>query len=1140
MTAAQFRTLAVLAFGASAAWAQTITGSITGTIKDPTNLAVSGARVALVQVTTGVGLEATTSELGSFYFGSLAPGEYSISVEYTGFKKYEKTGIVLSASESLSIGDIRLEVGAPTETITVQAEGTVVQTASSERSGVLTNSQLDGLLIRGRNVTSLLELLPGVVDVQGARENLARNWTIHVQGNRRGTNNLTLDGVSMATVGIQANSPVSISQDAVAEVKVLLSNYQAEHGRLSGANIVVVTKSGTREFHGLGSYFKRHEQFNANGFFNNRAGQAKPRYRYNTWNYNIGGPVYIPGKFNSNRDKLFFFWSQEFWPIRTPGNRGEITVPTDLERNGDFSSTLDLNGRLITVKDPLTGQPFPGNRMPVSRIDRNGQVLLNAFPQPNFLDRSISAGRYNYIFQNVSEEPQRTSTLKIDLPINASNPISFSLTRASDEFHGPLAGRNAWRQLDVNESDVGTALALRYTRIATPTLINEINVGYNWQTNLQEPSSAEELARNQRAHVNFTLGQLYPTANGLDLIPNASFGGITGAAALNIEGRTFNSGLKTYVSIADTVTKIHGTHTFKAGFLVDWMHKNSRNRATFNGAFDFGRNANNPLDSGYAYANALLGVFSGYSESSNHPYARQRASSLGWFVQDTWKATPRLTLDIGLRFSYLKAPWDRFNRLAAFDPSLYNPSLSTRLILPGRSGNKRVGIHPITGEIYPEVLIGAFAPGIGEPTNGVVVAGTNGVPRGIMEDPGLALDPRFGFAYDPFGDGKTAIRGGFGIFHNRHDSPNVSAVMSPLVDNTNIYYGSFADLASASQYRFPEAADGINRAGGVPMTMSFSLGVQQNVGWGTVVDVGYSGTLGRHLMWVRNLNAIPYGTNFDPANADPSNPSVPLTAPFLRPIAGFNDISFQEYASSSNYHSLQVSATRRYTRNLQLGAAWTWSKSMDYGSADGEKISTFVPVRVWNYGLSSYDRTHVLKLNWVYDTPATPFRNAVLKTAFNNWQVSGVASFVSGPPATVSFTTVKATDLSGSPTEAVRVVVTDNPVLPKGERTFSRFFRTDVFRLPAAGTIGNAARSILRGPGINNWDIAVFKTFPVQERARLQFRCEMYNAFNHAQFQNFDTTARFDDAGNQVNARFGEMRSTRNARIIQLALRLYF
>jgi hypothetical protein len=291
-------------------------------------------------------------------------------------------------------------------------------------------------------------------------------------------------------------------------------------------------------------------------------------------------------------------------------------------------------------------------------------------------------------------------------------------------------------------------------------------------------------------------------------------------------------------------------------------------------------------------------------------------------------------------------------------------------------------------------------------------------------------------------------------------------------------------------------------------------------------------------LWTRNLNETPLGTNFQPSSIDPTT-RRPYPTTFLRPYIGYEDILIREPASSSNYHSMQVSVNRRFTRGLQFGTSWTWSKAMSFNDADDQTVSNLVPVRVWNYGLASYDRTHVLKLNWLYDLPRSRFANPLLKGVFNDWQVSGIASFVSGAPLGVGFTNVTAVDITGS-THGSRIVVLDNPVLPKSERTFERYFRTDVFRAPAQGTIGNAAKTLIRGPGINNWDISVFKTFPIRERLRFQVRWELYNVFNHTQFSAVDTTARFDAQGNQVNTRFGQLIDARAPRQMQFALRATF
>jgi hypothetical protein len=339
---------------------------------------------------------------------------------------------------------------------------------------------------------------------------------------------------------------------------------------------------------------------------------------------------------------------------------------------------------------------------------------------------------------------------------------------------------------------------------------------------------------------------------------------------------------------------------------------------------------------------------------------------------------------------------------------------------------------------------------------------------------------------------------------------------------------------------FPQNVFGIDGEGKIPTVMNFSLSLQQSVGFNTVLDVAYVGNLARNQMWQRNLNAIPFGANFLPQNQDPSAPGSPLPQAMLRPLRGYNNVNFREWASSSNYHSMQVQANRRFSAGLQFIASWTWSKSMDFNSNDTDSVSSLVDPRVWNYGLSSYDRTHVAKFSGVWDLPRSRLQNPVLKQIADGWQVSGIVSFASGQPLAIGYSTTTPIDTTGSPTDGARVFLTGEPSIPRSERTRTRFFDTSVVGLPARGTIGNAAKFNLRGPGMNNTDLALFKTFSLREPLRLQFRWETYNTWNHTQFTAVDTTARFDPQGNQVNNRLGEMTAARAARIMQFALRFYF
>ena len=1133
-------------FLAGALCGQTITGSITGAVRDPGNLPVAGADVTLTQPDTGLTRHLKTDERGDFVFSSLQPAEYALTVKATGFKTAERRSIMLSASETLPLGDIVLELGNVAETVTVTAEGLAVQTATAERAGVITSDQVENLMVRGRNVMSLLEILPGVVDLS-ENEAIDRNWNLAVNGNRRNTSGVSLDGVTMNQIGNNYNSTVSVSMDAVAQVKVLMSNYQAEYGRMSGANIQLITKSGTKRFQGMASYFKRHEQFNAMNFFDNRLGLKKSPYRYNTWAYNIGGPIYIPGRWNRNREKLFFFWSQEYWPIRTPLGARQVTVPTEAQREGDFSNTLDLNGRRVTINDPLSRQPLPGNVVPASRIDPNGQALLKVFPLPNFFDQSIAAYRYNYVFQSARDSRQNMQTLKIDYNINPNNLVFVNLSRHSDRQTGgmglPTSGGANWNQMIKTFSTQGMVLTGRFQRILGPTLINEMNIGWNRRPE-KDLYDAEELRKNQRDAVGFRTGQFSPSGNPLGVIPNATFSGVSQAANLTTEGRFPLDQNQHIFSFNDALSKTHGAHTFKVGFYADRIWRNSSRTVPFNGSFSFGRNTNNPLDTNWPYSNAIMGVFESYTEASARPFRHYRVSNIEWFAQDNWKITRKLTLDAGMRF-YLIPPLKERDRLVAgFVPSRFDRSKQVQLIYPARVGGKRVGLHPVTGQVYPETAIGAIAPGTGDEANGMVVPARDPTyPEGLIEGRGVHYAPRIGLAFDPFGKGKTAVRAGFGVFYNRQDLGGVQepfSVQAPLVTTPIVNYATLSGLLSSSGLLFPQDVLALDRAGLVPSVMNFSFGIQQRLWFSTVFDASYVGSLGRHLMWQKNLNAIPFGTTFDPANADPTNPSVALAPAFLRPIIGYGNINMREWASSSNYHSLQVTVNRRYAKGLQYGFSWTWSKALDFNDSDTDLVSTLVPVRVWNYGLADFDRTHIAKLNYLWDVPRLRLGVKALDSALNGWQLSGITSFVSGQPLGVAYSVAGFTNITGSPTDGARIVVTGNPVLPKSERTFSRNFRTEVFRMPERGSIGNAAKRLIRGPGINNWNATVLKNFKVYERVRLQFRCELYNAFNHTQFSALDTSPRFDAQGNQLNARFGEFTAARTARQIQLALRLFF
>jgi outer membrane receptor protein involved in Fe transport len=1138
--------------------AQTVTGTISGTVIDASGRVITGASVAALNERTGEARNVVTNEVGGFTFAALQPGTYTLRVEQRGFRQYERTGNVLPSSEHLSVGNIEMSVGAVNEAVTTRAEGAVVQTESSEHSALLTSKQLEMIAIRGRDVVSMLRVLPGVsqnVDTEFLGGNFGTG-TPNIQGSRATWNSLQVDGLTGNDLGSPNTFSSPINLDAIGEVKVQLNNYQAEYGRNGGSFVNIITKSGSRDFHGSGYWYKRHEQFNANDFFNNRNKVSKPPYRFSTLGFTIGGPVWIPKVFNPSREKLFFFYSLEdtrvknFQPVR------QVTTPSQLERQGDFSQTLDQNGRLIVIRDPQTGQPFPNNVIPAARINRIGQALLNIFPVPNQLNRAITAGAFNYQIQEVINQPRRQHLLRTDWRPNAKDSLSVrgSTWWADSLGFAVAAGSANWGLIQQHYTFTDNGIVMNYTRIFSPTIINEATVGVRHSVEKGPPESDEELRRVIRSDRGLgALGQFFPANNPLGVIPQiSSFGGVPNAALITYDGRFPLRGADTVINFTDNITYIHNTHTFKAGFFAERLRNYEGEQGTYGGSFDFSNDTNNPLNSGYAYANALLGNFRSYTESNTRPSNEGRKTSLAWFIQDNWKFNSRLTLDYGLRFVWYTQWSQDSGKAAAFALERYDRSKAPLLYLPACArvvascaGADRRAIHPVTKEILPAVFIGAIIPGTGEPFNGSVLATDESYPSGFRDQVPVLVEPRFGFAYDIFGDSKTAIRGSFGVFHNTV-SPGIRAFTQnpPVQFNPQLFYGNLDTFLTSTGVIFPTGnIQSFERRGISPSVYNYTLGIQRDIGFGTVVDVAYVGNVGRHLQVTRNLNIVPYGARFLPQNADPATPATPLNDNFFRPFPGFGSITYNEFSSTSNYNALQVAANRRFISGLQFGIAYTWSKTMNYADADGDSVATYRPVRIWNYGKAiGYDQTHIFVLNYTWDLPRASrlWSNPVVSAIFDNWQLSGITSFSSGLPNGISLTTSDGADITGGG-DGARVVITGDPILSRGDRSIERWFNTSAFARPARGTFGNAPKDVFRRPGINNWDISFFKNIPIKGESRaLQLRWEMYNAFNHTQFLDVDNTARFDASGVQTNARFGQVISTRLPRRMQGSIRLTF
>jgi hypothetical protein len=1012
---------------------------------------------------------------------------------------------------------------------------------------MVSDRQLDLLSTKGRDVISLLKLIPGVTPGNDA-ESLGGTFGTSlpaINGQSSGFNQVSLDGQSGTDIDIVGSFNETTSMDAIAEVKVLMNNYQAEYGRNASAVINMVSKSGTQQFHGSAYWYKRHEQFNAGDFFNNRTSVPKPRYRYNIFGGTIGGPVYIPGLFNTSKTKLFAFYSREDQITYTPANLSSVTMPTQLERNGDFSQTLDVSGKVIPIKDPTTGQSYVGNVIPPSMINKNGQAMLNIFNMPNFFNRTISGGNYNYQWQQTAEVPKKQNLLKLDYNPTDKDRISFrprnwwADTRQYNIYGWFMTN---WDFMKEHYLFTEESVETNWTRIISPTIVNELGVSFR-RLREQSPETAAypytPMLRSTRGLTG--LGQWNPASNPAGIIPQMSFGGVPGNSAANLSGEAVQripiDARDFRYTVLDNVSKSLRNHDLKAGIYYEFNVGSEGARGNVYGRFAWDKDTNNVLDSNHPYSNAILGNFTSYSEANRKTTAKNYSTLTEWFVQDSWKARRRLTLELGMRFTVASPYWFPNGDASAFYYQLYNPANSPKLIQPTLSSGKRVGLNPVTGALMPTPAIGFYAPNSGDPLNGLRAASEPGYDH-FNDGSGLRLSPRFGFAWDVFGTGKTAIRGGAAITRNpllANGGWSGSGYSTPPTQyNPTLYYGNLTTFTTSAGLLSPVSVVWYGPKMKTTTIYSTSVTVQQDLGHSFLVSLGYVGNRGLHLSQTEDINMLPYGTRFLASSADTTNNGI-LPDNFLRPNPGFASITHRELNGISNYNALQSTLQRRFTKGFQVSSAYTWSKAM----SNGGTRPRFQNARIWSYGKSGDDRTHVLTVNFTYDLPKLSklAPNPVVKAVFDDWELSGIGTFVSGAPSGFSFSTVSGADLTGGG-DGQRVVMVAAPVI--SNKTFDKWFNTASVALPAKGEYGNAATDEFRGPGTNNWDLTAFKNIKIKEKANFQLRWEAYNVFNHTQWSGVNSAARFDNTGAQVNALFGTVTSARAARVMQGSLRFQF
>jgi hypothetical protein len=960
--------LIVLALAIPAA-AQISTGTVSGTVKDAQGGVIPGATVMLVSEARGTrSAPVVTNERGDFVFVNMVADTYTVEVTLPSFKALKRTGVAVSPGSQVAVGTLTLEIGGATETVEVKGETPPIQSTTGERSFTVNTDAVTNLPIATRNFADLINLTPGVVNGNRAGDSASTGG---------GANNFMMDGVSTMEPGSN-RLMIGVNVESISEVKVLTSSYQAEFGRSSGLQVTAVTKSGTNRFHGSMYDVERNSDWNANTRVNILNGDPKTTSKSRDWGYSIGGPVGKPG----GRNKLFFFYAQEFQPRTTGNNVVRFRVPTALERAGDFSQTTDNNGNPFPyIKDPLlTGTCSATNqgacfadggvlgRIPANRLYAIGQNILNLYPLPNIT--SVPAGQ-SYNFELTRPEQSITAwqpAVRIDYQPLSSLRGTFkyaSWGQPSTPVLGSLPGFN-----DTQMNDPVVPLwSASATYTITPSTFLEVSVGH--ASHRQAGCGLNGTGANfcaagfptnpvsSRANTGLTgLPYLFPDANIIDpsyyqfealnevdtpiwdgtrvLLPPAfQWGG----RIVNTPPNNVYPGFADFSAVTDfsgSVTKVFGRHAVKGGYYKQYAAKRQNQGNPF-GTLNFGNDTNNPLDAQFGYANAVLGVFSSYQQASRFVEGQYIYNNDEAYIQDNWKVTSRLTLDYGMRFVHQQPQYDTSGLASNFLPEKYAIGSAPMLYVAGCangvypcSGANRQAMNPNTGQFLgpnSTIAIGAIVPNSGSATNGLFLSG-QGITKTNFKWPALALAPRFGMAYDLNGQQTMVLRGGAGLFFDRPSGNSVFAQVlnPPTLQSVTVRYGQLQTLGTAGLTTTTPPALNVNEYdGGLPSSVQWNGGVQMALPWAVALDVSYVGQHQYNVLQQLNLNAVDLGSAFLTQNQDQTlaanvTPGATAVATDqMRAIRGYNSITQTTGWLSRSYHSIQLSVQRRFRNGVSFG-----------------------------------------------------------------------------------------------------------------------------------------------------------------------------------------------------------------------------
>ena len=1125
------------AFGVSG---QATSGRISGTVTDSSGAVIPNAAVTVTNSATNLVRTAVTDDSGFYTVTNLPVGTYSVQVERTGFKKANQTDNALTADTRLTI-NITLEAGAVSETVEVStAAGETVNTTSGEVARVVDRRQVQNLALNGRNYMQLVTLIPGAVILDEDQLALTTSLSISqasINGNRSNYNSLSVDGGFNMDSGSNNSQINNIGIDFIQEVKIQTSNFSAEYGRNAGAAVNIVTRGGGNEYHGTVFEFLRNDKLDARRFF----APVRQKLRFNNFGWNFNGPI--------KKDKFFFFAGQEFKYIRQDADPARRNMPTRAERLGDFSLRLGgalnvpagytainpANGTVVAAGAPIPGRNLANLRLngAVVGVTPNGAAIAAVYSAMEKLAVAYAdtPTANNATFQQPNPFNYREDNVRLDYRFNEKHSIYGRYLHDHYDLIDPFGTfiNSQLPTIPTNRLRPGSSYQISYTWLITPTLINEAKINASW--NGQRIPPVGEFWK--RATYGFTYPQLFSGGRFDNGIPNTTFTG-NGAMA-NFSGPSASLlSPTTDIAGSDNLTIIRGKHSLKTGLLIIRNRKDQNGRSGYTGSLTFNPTGNTRT-TGNAFADALLGNFRSYNEADNDPIGFFRFNQYEAYATDSWKIARNLSLEFGARYYHFTPTFTQANNIANFDPSRYDPSqavtvLNNGNIDPTKGGNRFDGL----------IRAGTGIPADEQGRVGVSAAALAlipvGAPRGFYQTANKVA-PRFGFAYAPFGDDKTSIRGGFGMFYDKVEGNLIFSQVNvpPFVSTPNFDNGNLANPSGGTPSTAALLGDinAINPDLKPSYSMNFSLGIQRELPRGFFVEATYVGNDGRHLVRQPDLNQ----PSFAALSANLLvNGGANANTNALRPYKGYTRILYRLSDANSNYNALQLYAAKR-KGNLELTAAYTWSKALTdtSGNADGLDPGEDPFNRHANYGSASFDRRHIFVTTYDYHLPFFNTMKGIGGAVLSGWEVSGITRYQSGAYFTPTGSTLIGTrraDYVGGP------VLLPNAG-PDG------WINQKAFAPAPLGRVGSAGVGIVRGPSLQTWDFSLRKQFSISERFKLRFQADMFNAFNRANFRTPDLAfgtlvTEADGTTHPSNLAFGKISTTGPARNIQFGLKLNF